>query len=105
MKATELLVSNLNITEDDYNYKGIFTLSNQDKSMSVDLAELETTAKLQEIKTFFGLDEETETIKDTILKMVIENSSISSKIKQGEDYKENTKKKNIERIVNSLDMS
>jgi len=105
MKTTELLVSNLSITEDDYNYKGIFTLSNKDNSISVDLADLETTSKIEEIKTFFGLDEDTEIIKDTILKMVIENSAISSRIKQGEEYNENTKKKNIDRIANSLDMS
>lgn len=105
MKTNELLVSNLSITEDDYNYKGIFTLSNKDNSISVDLADLESTAKLDEIKTFFHLEDDIEIIKDTILKMVIENSSISSRIKQGENYNENTKKKDLERLANSLDMS
>ncbi len=105
MKTTELLVSNLSITEDDYNYKGIFTLSNKDKSVSVDLAELEITTKLDELKTFFGLEDDNEIIRETILKMVIENSSISSRMNQGESYNENTKKKDLERLANSLDMS
>ena len=62
MKIDQLVLSNLNITEDHYHFKGHFILKSSDKSKSVDLEELEKPSVLEDIKTYFDLEEPTKEI-------------------------------------------
>lgn len=80
MNANELLVSSVHITEDEYCYKGLFILSNSDKSMNVDLAEFEGLSKIEEIKSFFNLEDSNDIIKKVILENIMDKASLSSKI-------------------------
>jgi len=106
MKASDLLLSNLNITEDEYVYKGSFFLSDGEKSIEVDVADLQHNSKILELKNFFNLDESEEIIRNTIVEMIVEKSSISSKICEGENYDEaKAKRKSLERLINSLDLA
>ena len=86
MKASELLVSSVNITEDEYCYKGTFILSGNDKSLYMDMAELEDTRKIEDIKSMFGLEESTDAVNKTIMDMILEKAAISSRINEGESY-------------------
>lgn len=86
MKTSDLLLSSLNITEDDYNYKGQFILSTSDKTRSVDMAEIETEDKLREISDFFGLEEKPEDIRRILMDMVMEKAYICSSIVEGESF-------------------
>lgn len=105
MTTAELLVSSVHITEDEYNYKGEFMLSGSDKTMNVDLSDMENTAKLQEIKTFFELDDASETIYKTIMEKVMDKAALSSRINEGENYNESSGRKSIEKAAGSLDMA
>lgn len=88
MKINELLVSGVNISEDDYDYRGTFILSNKNEdSMEVDLAEFESDESvLLLIKSEFGLVDPISSIKDAIMKKVMENAALSSKNVQGENF-------------------
>ena len=103
MQAKNLSVSNLHITEDEYNYKGTFKLGLNDKSMDCDLVDLETQAKLFEIKSFFGLEESNGKIRRVIFDKVMEKASISSHINEGEGYQENSSDNEVEKKMKSLD--
>lgn len=105
MKTSDLLLSSLNITEDEYSYRGLFILSANDKSINVDLADLESDSKLEEIKGFFGLVEENNDIKRIIMDKVMEKATISSRIVEGKDYNEESPRKHIEKSASSLDMA
>ena len=105
MKTSDLLLSSLNITEDDYSYKGLFILGDAEKSKHMDMSELDDEAKLVELKAYFNLDESTNEISKTIMEKIFEKSHISSVIKEGEDYEETIKRKKTERLANSLDMA
>jgi len=80
MKTADLLLSSLHITEDDYIFSGTFNLSYKDKSMTVDVTDLQNDMKIREIKTFFDLEESEDEILNTLMNMVIEKSAISSRI-------------------------
>lgn len=86
MRTSELLLSSLDITEDDYNYKGQFILSASDKARNVDMAEVEADASLKDISDFFGLEEELDIIRQTLMDMVMEKADISSLIVEGETF-------------------
>lgn len=88
MKINKLLVSGVNISEDDYDYRGTFILSNENEfSMEVDLAAFESDESLLlRIKSEFKLSDPLSSIKDTIMKKVMEKASLSSKDVQGEDF-------------------
>jgi len=105
MKTIDLLVSNVNITEDEYSYKGLFILSFEGKSLNVDMSELENSAKIEEIKNLFGLQEDNSVIKKIIMDKVFEKASISSVLSEGEGYEESSKRKKVEKGASSLDMA
>ncbi|MCX7842695.1 MAG: hypothetical protein N2489_06435 [Clostridia bacterium] len=105
MRVNELLVSSVNITEDEYCYKGLFILSGNSQSMNLDISELEEGDKLNNIKETFQLEDSIEDIKSSILAKVIEKASISSNIKEGENYNESSSRKRVEKAAASLDMA
>ena len=92
MNINELLVSGVNISEDDYDYRGTFILSHEDEnstlpSMEIDLAAFESDESiLNQIKSGFDLSEPICSIKDAIMKKVMESAALSSKDVQGEDF-------------------
>lgn len=86
MKTSDLLLSSLNITEDEYNYKGLFFLSHGDVSVKVDLADLQSDKTIEELKTTFKLEESKEEIRKIIMDKVMDKADISSKIIEGKKY-------------------
>ncbi len=100
MKTIDLLVTSLDITEDEYIYKGSFILKSEEKSLKIDLAEAENNETLNKIKAFFDLEESTETIKEFLMNEVITKSQISSRNSEGKDYEEN-----LGKVANSLDIA
>ncbi len=105
MFSKDLRIVNLNITEDYYDYKGLFILRGGDKEFDVDLANAEKESKLKEIKTYFELEDEIEIIRKTIMDKVMEASKIETRIIEGKNYNEESKTVQNERVINSLDMS
>jgi len=105
MLTKDLLVSGLNITEDEYKYQGLFILSNSDISINVDISELDNENKINEIKNIFSLEEPVIEIRQVLMGIILEKAAISSKIKEGEDYNSETANKDIERSTNSLDLA
>lgn len=105
MNLKDLLLSGLNITEDDYDYKGLFILSGNDISVTVDIAELQNDTKINELKKNFGLEEPCEEVRKFLMSIIIEMAAISSQITEGENYEENSRRKRIEKAANSLDMA
>ena len=63
MKISDLLISSVNITEDDYHYKGQFILNSVDKSINVDVAEIDNKNTLSYIKDYFNIEEPTNEIR------------------------------------------
>ncbi|HEX2946572.1 MAG TPA: hypothetical protein VHT96_11530 [Clostridia bacterium] len=105
MKTKQLLLSGLDISEDEYSFKAQFILSASGRSTSVDLESIEQTAILEELKDFFELEEDTDEIKKLLMDMVVEKAHVNSTIVEGENYEENSKKKKVERRARYLDMS
>ena len=103
MDLKELLVSNVNISEDEYIYKGVFTLSGSGKSAVIDLADMDTQAKLEEIKNYFSLKDNTESIRKEIMSQVFEKAAMSSNIKEGEAYQEGDNEDILDKSAKSLD--
>lgn len=86
MKISDLLISSVNITEDDYHYKGQFILNSGDKSISVDVSELDNKDTLSYIKDYFNINESIDEIRKNIMERLVEKAGISSKIVEGENY-------------------
>ncbi|MFA6308649.1 MAG: hypothetical protein WC677_02745 [Clostridia bacterium] len=105
MKSSELLVSNLSISEDSYDYRGIFTLSCFEITMTIELSDMDSEETIEEIKEKFSLDEEIATIRKTLMDKVISHSGLSSRNNEGENYNDSTKKKELEKEAKSLDMA
>lgn len=105
MKTADLLLTGLNITEDDYNYIGSFILAGNDKTLNVDMSDLESAEKLEELKKYFGLDEKAEEIRKILMELVVEKAAISSKFNEGENYSEDMRRKKTESTARSLDIS
>jgi hypothetical protein len=105
MKSSELLVSNLSITEDEYNYRGVFTLSCNDIVMTIELSDMDTLKTIEEIKEKFELDEEIAAIRKILMDKVITHSGLSSRNNEGENYNDSTSKKKLEKEAKSLDMA
>lgn len=103
MLAKDLSVSNVHITEDEYNYKGTFKISGNGKSMDSELVDLEAPAKIEEIKKLFGLDEANDEVRKAIFDKVMEKASISSHISEGEGYQEKNAGTDLEKKMKSLD--
>ncbi len=93
MRTEKLILSGLDITEDGYNFKGQFILSSRSKTRHVDMEELEHNSFLENLKQYFDLEEQTSDIRNTLMDMIVEKAHISSKIVEGENYEENSKKK------------
>ncbi len=106
MQVKDLKLVNLTITEDFYDYKGLFRLCLGEQSMDINLAELEKENILNDIKDEFALEESIDTINKTIMDMVMEASKIESRIVEGEHYNEKLEKeKEKEGSIGSLDMA
>ncbi|NMA34781.1 MAG: hypothetical protein GX940_09595 [Clostridiaceae bacterium] len=88
MRTEQLLLSSLDITEDEYIFKGQFILSCSDKSKHVDMEKLEQQSFLEELKKYFDLEESTSEIRNKIIDMVVEKAQISSKIVDGRNFEE-----------------
>ena len=86
MKVSDLLISSVNITEDDYHYKGQFILNSCDKSISVDVAELDNKNTLSHIKDYFNIEETASEIRRNLMVRLVQKAGISSKIVEGENY-------------------
>lgn len=72
MKTEQLLLSSLDITEDEYIFKGQFILSGKGKSKQVDMEQLDQQAYLEELKEYFDLEEPTSEIRNKLISMVVE---------------------------------
>ena len=105
MKTTDLLLSSLSITEDEYDYKGSFFLGSGGVSVKVDISDLQSNTKIDELKGVFKLEEEPDEIRKIIMDMVMEKAVISSKITEGEEYEEKASRTLRENSIKSLDMA
>lgn len=103
MKLMDLQVSNLNISEDEYSYKGLFTLSGEGISIGVDMAELEENLTINEIVEKFALQESKEEIRKVIMEKVMVQAAVSTHIKEGIDFQTEKRKKKIDKSATSLD--
>ena len=105
MRTNQLNISGLHITEDEYSYKGQFTLNAPGKSRSIDMDDLERSSFISELKKYFELEEQVGDIRNLLMDMIVERAHVGSKIVEGENYEESSKKKKVERSARSLDMS
>lgn len=105
MKTSQLLLSSLDITEDAYFFKAQFILSTFNKTRSVDISDLDSEAKLMEIKEFFNLEETPLEIKSQLMELIMEKAKISSSIVEGNDYEETIKVKRVERGAGNFDFA
>ncbi len=105
MKCNELKVVNLNISEDNYEYKALFRLCTDNVCMDVDLEKLSEDVLLEEVKRSFSIDESIDQIKDIIMQKVMEASKLESKVSEGENCCKEIKDKKIQRNIDSLSMS
>ncbi|TYQ16226.1 UNVERIFIED_CONTAM: hypothetical protein Cloal_2748 [Acetivibrio alkalicellulosi] len=105
MLCENLKVVNLNITEDNYEYKALFRLCTESVCMDIDLAKITDESFLNEIKNTFQLEESPEEIKEIIMQKVMDASSIESHVSEGKSCcKENTDEK-TQRGIDSLSTS
>lgn len=82
MLKKNLKVICLDVTEDYYRYNGTFKLCDEEKSVDMDLTNLNDD-KINEIKDVFNLDETMEEIRKEIMSMVLEVVKIESRIVEG----------------------
>ncbi|MBZ4646381.1 MAG: hypothetical protein PWR27_341 [Petroclostridium sp.] len=105
MLCKDLKVVNLNITEDYYEYKGLFRLCSGEKCLDIDLMDLDNDNKLKEIKSNFNLKDDISDIKTILMEKIMEATKIESRIVEGKDYNENENDKKTERKISSMDMA
>jgi hypothetical protein len=105
MKTLQLLLSGLDITEDEYSYKAQFILNAPGKSRGYQIGDLDCNHTLSEIKTFFNLDEAPDEIGKMLMEMVMEKANIGTNIVEGENYGETANRKHVERAAKSFDLS
>lgn len=105
MKTSQLLLTGLDITEDEYSYKAQFILNAPGKSKGYQIGDLDSSNTLSEIKTFFSLDEAPDEIGEMLMEMVMEKANIGSNIIEGENYGETASRKHVERAAKSFDLS
>ncbi|NLL06966.1 MAG: hypothetical protein GX270_14550 [Clostridiaceae bacterium] len=105
MRCKDLKVVNLNITEDNYQYKALFRLCTEDSCMDIDMENLSDNAVLEEIKKTFSLEESIEEINSIITEKVMEASKIESRIKEGKDVSIENKDNKTQRGIDSLSTS
>lgn len=83
MLSRDLMVTNLNMTEDYYDFKGTFELRG-DAYMALDLSQL-TDDKFREIQRVFGLPESLEEIKKELMEKLAEAAQIESRCEEGKN--------------------
>lgn len=105
MRTSDLLLTGLDISEDGYNFKAHFILKTNEKSKSVDLTDLDSNDKLQDLKDYFDLSDSIAEIRNQLMEKVMEKASISSKIVEGENFEKTVKYSRIERLINNLDLA
>ncbi|KNY28730.1 hypothetical protein [Pseudobacteroides cellulosolvens] len=105
MDLKDLKVVSLNITEDNYEYKGLFRLCSDDRCMDADLEKLSDQSFLEEVKVTFNIKDPISVIKSDIMDKVIDASKQESRISQGEHCCNDTSDKKIQRSLDSLNMS
>lgn len=105
MLCKDLKVVNLNITEDNYEYKGLFRLCTESVCMDVNLEKLSETGMLEEIKKSFSIQEPIDEMKDILNQKIMEASKLESKISEGENCCSEVKDKVVQRKIDSLSMS
>lgn len=105
MELKDLKVVSLNITEDNYEYKGLFRLCTDDKCMEADLEKLSDESFLEEVKNTFGIEEPISAIRSDIMDKVVEASKLESRNVQGENCCNDKTNKKIDRSIDSLNMS
>jgi len=105
MLCKDLKVVNLNITEDNYQYKALFRLCAQDKCIDIDMENFSDNAVLENIKKTFSIDESLDEIKTIIMEKVMEASKIESRIKEGKDCCNGEKNDKVQRGIDSLSTS
>ncbi len=105
MLCKDLKVVNLNITEDNYQYKALFRLCTEDSCMDIDMESLSDNAVLEEIKKTFSVEDSIEEINSIITEKVMEASKVESRIKEGKDGSSENKDKKTQRDIDSLSTS
>jgi len=105
VELKDLKVVSLNITEDNYEYKGLFRLCSDDKCMEADLEKLSDESFLEEVKKTFSINESISAIKSDIMDKVVEASKLESRNVQGENCCNDKNNKKIDRSIDSLNMS
>lgn len=79
MRTSDLLLSGLNITEDDYSYKGLCILSSGEKWVHFDISGLDDKLQMEELKEFFDIEDNIEDIRKILMDMIMEKAIISSR--------------------------
>ncbi len=105
MRCKDLKVVNLNITEDNYQYKALFRLCTEDSCMDIDMENLSDNSVLEEIKKTFSVEDSIEEINSIITEKVMEASKVESRIKEGKDVSNENKDKKTQRDIDSLSTS
>jgi hypothetical protein len=110
MRCQDLKVLNLNITEDNYEFKAIFRLCTENACMDVDLERFSKEGIMEEIKSNFNIDEPVEDMKELIMQKVMEATNIKSKdtesnIPESGKYESDIDDKETQRRIDSFNMS
>lgn len=105
MLCKDLKVVNLNITEDNYQYKALFRLCTDESCMDIDMENISDNTVLEEIKKTFSLEESLEEIKAIITDKVMEASKTESRIVEGNSCSEERTDKKVQRDIDSLSTS
>lgn len=105
MLCKDLKVVNLNITEDNYQYKALFRLCTDESCMDIDMENISDNTLLEEIKKTFSLEESLEEIKTIITEKVMEASKIESRIVEGNSCSEEKTDRKAQRDIDSLSTS
>jgi hypothetical protein len=105
MKAIDLNVSNVSISEEAYNSDNSFTLSDStQQSLSMNVMDLEDEKNLIKIKEFFSIENQISEIRAVVIAKISELASIGVVINEGETYQEELKNQH-EKNIKSLDMA
>lgn len=105
MRCMDLKIVNLNITEDNYEYKALFRLCNDSTCIDLDLSRFSETETLEEIKKSFSIEESIDEMKSIIMEKIMEATRIESRTTEGENCCGEVKDKKIQRSIDSLNMS
>lgn len=105
MFCKDLKVVNLNITEDNYEYKALFRLCSEDLCMDVDMADLSEASTIAEIKNNFGLEDDDDEIREIITGKIMEASTLESRIKEGKEAVDGAVDKKLQKGIDALSTS